>query len=113
MTYPALAEMFFFLLVWHVIADYPLQGDFLAKAKNPANPILGVPWALAMGSHSLIHAGGVTVITGSLVLGIAEFICHFQIDYAKCRGWLSFGQDQFLHFLCKIMWVYPAYYHMA
>ena len=34
----------FWLMVGHALADYPLQGDFLAKAKNRTAPIPGVPW---------------------------------------------------------------------
>lgn len=32
------------LLAGHALCDYPLQGDFLAKAKNRAAPLPGVPW---------------------------------------------------------------------
>ena len=33
-----------FLLAAHALADYPLQGDFLSKAKNRFAPLIGVPW---------------------------------------------------------------------
>lgn len=36
-----LATIFALMLAGHALADYPLQGDFLAKAKNRANPIPG------------------------------------------------------------------------
>jgi hypothetical protein len=32
------------LLVDHALADYPLQGDFLARAKNHTAPIPGISW---------------------------------------------------------------------
>nr|WKF58801.1 hypothetical protein HUO10_003302 [Paraburkholderia busanensis] len=101
-------KMFLMLLIGHVIADYPLQGEFLARAKNRTNPIPGVPWWQAMFAHALIHAGAVWLITGSLFLGFAEFVMHHWIDDSKCRGKLSFNQDQALHVLCKFMWVVAA-----
>ena len=92
------------LIAWHALADYPLQGDFLARAKNRTAPIDGVPWYQAMGAHATIHATGVAVLTGSMWLGLAEFIAHAMIDDAKCRGRLTFNQDQGLHVVCKIVW---------
>lgn len=96
--------MLFWLLVGHALADYPLQGDFLAKAKNRLAPIAGVPWWQALSAHALIHAGFVSAVTGSLWLGLAEFVAHSLIDDAKCRGRLTFNQDQGLHVLCKLAW---------
>jgi hypothetical protein len=100
----AFISTFLAMAVWHAIADYPLQGDFLAKAKSRAASIPGVPWFQALGAHALIHAGGVGFITGSVSLGVAEFIAHSLIDDAKCMGRLSFNQDQALHLLCKLAW---------
>lgn len=96
--------LFFALLIGHAIADYPLQGDFLAKAKNPANPIDGIPWWIAMSMHCLIHAGAVWFITGNIFLGLAELGLHFLIDWLKCEYFIEFGLDQFLHISCKVMW---------
>jgi hypothetical protein len=44
--------LFFWLLVGHAIADYPLQGDFLAKAKNYTLAIPGIPWQQALFWHA-------------------------------------------------------------
>lgn len=101
-------SLLFLLLVWHALADYPLQGDFLAKAKNRMAPIPGVPWYQALGAHALIHAGGVALLTGSLALGVAELVAHFLIDDAKCRGRIGFNADQGLHFACKVLWAWVA-----
>ena len=57
------AKMLALLLAAHALCDYPLQGDFLAKAKNPAQPIPGVPWWCAMAAHCAIHAGAVLLVT--------------------------------------------------
>ena len=99
---------FFMMMVWHAMADYPLQGDFLAKAKNRTAPIPGVPWYQALGAHAAIHAGGVGVITGSVWLGLAEFVAHFLIDDAKCKGNIGFNTDQALHVICKAAWALIA-----
>lgn len=98
-------ELMFWLLVGHVLADYPLQGDFLAKAKNRFAPIPGVPWWQALSAHALIHGGMVGLITGYWWFGLFEFAAHWRIDYAKCKGDISFNEDQYLHVLCKFVWV--------
>ena len=92
------------LLVAHFVCDYPLQGDFLAKAKNGAQPIPGVPWQWAMLAHCSIQAGGVWFATGSWIVALLEFVAHWVIDCAKCNGLLTFGQDQFAHVGCKVLW---------
>lgn len=49
------------LIAGHFLCDYPLQGDFLSKAKNRVNPIPGVPWYQASGG---IHSAGVGTCEG-------------------------------------------------
>lgn len=93
------------LIVGHALADYPLQGDFLAKAKNHTAPISGVPWWQALLAHSAIHAGAVLLVTGSLILMLLEFFVHTITDYAKCSGLISFNTDQAIHIVCKVLWV--------
>lgn len=98
--------MLFAMFIGHALADYPLQGDWLSKAKNPSiNLIKGETiWPLAMASHCSIHAGMVWVITGSAMLAVCEFCCHFIIDYMKCEDLIGYNTDQMLHLLCKVMW---------
>ena len=93
------------LLIGHFIADFPLQGDFLAKAKNHKLPIPGVPFYQALLAHSAINAGAVWVITGNGYLATCELVLHATIDYLKCDGKLSFNQDQIAHAICKIGYV--------
>lgn len=100
-----MSEMLAMLVVGHCLADYPLQGDFLSKAKNRASPIPGVPWYQGLLAHAAIHGGFVGAITGSVTLGIAEFIAHVAIDDAKCMGRISYNTDQALHIACKAAWV--------
>jgi len=99
-------ELFLLLLFGHALADYPLQGDFLAKAKNRTAPIPGFPWWHALGAHSVIHGGFVGVITGNWWLGLAEVVAHFLIDDAKCRGRIGINTDQALHVAFKALWVF-------
>ncbi len=99
--------MLFLLLAAHALADYPLQGDFLAKGKNRHTPIVpGIKfWPHCLTAHALIHGGFVYLITGSLMLGIAETVAHWIIDFGKCENWYGINTDQGLHVGCKIAWV--------
>lgn len=95
---------FFMLIVGHCLADYPLQGDFLATAKNRNTDLGKLFWKHALFSHSMIHAGFVAIISGSLVLGIAEGVIHAITDFAKCEGKISLNTDQAIHIGCKALW---------
>lgn len=110
--------LLFWLLVGHAVADYPLQGDFLARGKNHTAPLPGVPWWICLLNHAAIHAGAVALVTGSVMLGLAEFVIHAQIDYLKCAGKfaptsgtelddnkaaeIAFVMDQWCHVATKI-----------
>ncbi len=100
-----LLHLFALMVFGHALGDYPLQGDFLAKAKNRFLPIDGAPWYQAMAAHCVIHGGIVGILTGSIWLGLAEAIAHALIDDGKCRGAISFNQDQALHIGCKLLWI--------
>lgn len=99
------AELFFVLLIGHAVADYPLQGDFLARAKNHNAPIPGINPIIALKMHAFIHAGAVWIITGSFGLALIESVLHTAIDWAKCDNRTSFTADQVLHVICKILYV--------
>lgn len=92
------------LLTAHALCDYPLQGDFLARAKNRTAPIPGVPWWQALAAHSMIHGGAVALITGIWWLGVAESAVHWITDDTKCRGGIGFNADQAIHISCKLAW---------
>lgn len=92
----------FLLLAGHALADYPLQGDFLAKGKQGLIP--GVPRLTILLMHGLIHGGVVALITGSVWLGIAETTAHCFIDEAKTKNLFNFNGDQLLHVVCKLIW---------
>lgn len=103
-------ELFALLVFAHFLADYPLQGDFLAKGKNRLQPISGIPFWHPLTAHSVIHGGFVGIITGSLWLGLAETVVHWITDDAKCRGKISYNIDQAIHIICKIIWVGVLFY---
>ena len=92
------------LVFFHFLADYPLQGDFLSKAKNHITPIPHVPWKHALFAHAFIHAGMVYLATGYVYLFFAELIAHSIIDYRKNAGEITFAGDQYAHFICKAVW---------
>jgi len=94
--------LFFKLLIGHALADYPLQGDTMAMAKNRHSSIHAVRWWYWLTAHSLINAGAVLVITGNVWCALAELVLHWLIDFAKCESWINPHGDQFLHVLCKL-----------
>lgn len=115
-----LAEGFvllFALLIGHMLADYPLQGDFLAVHKNrhvsqPASAEYPDKlWIHCLLGHSFIHGGLVWLISGRLVLAIAEVVLHCVLDFVKCERWTSYTVDQAMHALCKAAYVAAIMLH--
>lgn len=98
--------LFFWLLVAHSLCDYPLQGQWLSDAKRAG--AAGLHWSFAITWHSMIHAGAVALLTGSLAIGILELTSHWSIDFAKTRGRFGDNVDQLLHVACKLAWVVLA-----
>jgi len=102
-----------FLLIWfHFLADFPFQGEFLAKAKNRYNPIKGFNPLLALFAHAYIHAGAVYIITGSSLLSLIELITHMWIDDQKCKGEIDSETDQLYHIVLKVLYfLYMIIFH--
>ena len=96
--------MLLLLLAGHAIADYPLQGDFLAMNKARSGPNY-VPWWQALLAHAFIHGGFVALITGIWWLGMAEIVIHALTDHAKCEKKIGINADQAIHLACKVAWV--------
>jgi hypothetical protein len=100
--------LFFQLLIGHALADFVLQSDTMARAKDRhADFMKGVsesfpPWYYWLAAHALVHGGAVYLFTGSALLGLVEAVLHSAIDYAKCERWIGFHQDQALHVACKV-----------
>lgn len=104
MIFTTVLTKFFFLLFAHALADYSLQTDFIATGKNRHTPNPHVPWYYIMVAHCMLHAGFVTMFTGSLWLGVAEFLLHFLLDVLKCEGKTNIHVDQGGHVACKLLW---------
>lgn len=106
--------LFWALLLGHALADFPLQGQFLAVGKDRHADLSSVTggltwpkgmWLYCLTIHSLVQAAFVWMITGSLVLSVVEFVLHWLIDLVKNEGWTSFYADQALHAVCKAGYV--------
>lgn len=96
--------LLFLLIAAHSLADYPLQGDFLAQAKDRNTNIGKMFWPHALFAHSMIHGGFVLLITGSVVLASAETVIHAATDWLKCEKKISLNTDQAIHIGCKVVW---------
>lgn len=95
--------LLFLMLAGHALADYPLQGDFLAVGKGSrAAPHFGIPWWHCLTAHALIHGLFVAIITGSAAVGLIETGLHWVIDDLKCRNITGINTDQILHVACKV-----------
>lgn len=96
--------LFWWLVLGHLVADYPLQTDFIAKFKSRLNSLPAVPWYYVLAGHAGAHAAAVGLLTASPLLALFEFVLHFLIDAAKCEGWTSIHTDQVWHIFCKAVW---------
>lgn len=91
-------------VVMHALADYPLQGDYIAKQKSRSSADSFSVWIIALSAHCVIHAGGVWLISGSIAFAVAELILHGLIDIAKGEGKFGLVTDQLLHLACKVVY---------
>lgn len=96
----AVLMMALLLIGAHWVCDYPLQGGFLASAKQ--NGPLRFYHLVA---HAGIHGAAVALVTGNVWLGLAEWAAHTVIDELKVKGKTSFALDQTLHVVCKVVWL--------
>ncbi len=101
-------EFFFKMLIGHAVCDFVLQSDAMGAGKNRNTKLTErrgsqfPEWYYWMTAHALVHGGAVYLITANPVLGLIETVLHWIIDFSKCEGWVSVGQDQALHILCKV-----------
>lgn len=96
------------LMAGHAFCDYAGQGDFMSRGKNHQIPLPHVPWQRCLEAHSMIHAGMVLLITGSVELALLEFVVHGATDFSKCQGWIGFNVDQVIHYATKLLWALLA-----
>lgn len=97
-------------LVMHALADYPLQGDFLASQKARGQATNREVWIVALCAHCVIHAGGVWLVSGSLAYGAVEFVLHALIDLGKGEKKFGLMVDQLLHLACKVVYAIVLVY---
>lgn len=97
--------LFFAFAIAHALADFPLQGDYLAREKQRSTAGSSLEWFIALTAHALIHAGGVWLVSGRVGFGVAEFILHWLIDFGKGEGKYGYATDQALHLICKLTYV--------
>jgi hypothetical protein len=97
--------LFFAFAISHALADFPLQGDYLARTKQRRQAANVPEWLIALTAHSLIHAGGVWLISGSVLLATVELVLHWLIDLGKGEGYYGYVADQALHLGCKVAYV--------
>lgn len=104
-------EVMFWLLLGHALGDFALQSDWMVRSKSPSavqpsssSKRPGLIWIHVLSAHALIHGGAVALITGSVWLGLAEFVAHWWIDYGKSNRLYGFHTDQFLHLGFKLLW---------
>lgn len=101
--------IFLQLLIGHAVADYALQSDWMAKAKNrhhktepPPGQTYQPCWFWVLSAHAFIHGGAVYVVTGSPWLAMLEIAVHWMIDFWKCEGAYGINVDQTLHIVTKL-----------
>lgn len=88
----------------HFLFDFPLQGDFMAQAKNRHTKAGAIFWPFALPGHALIHGAAVMFITGSVWLCVLEAAIHGATDWLKCEEKIGARTDQAIHLLCKLVW---------
>ncbi|MNE62924.1 hypothetical protein D3C87_1239130 [compost metagenome] len=92
-------ELFFLLCIGHALTDFALISQWMSEE------IENHPYSFALPAHSLISALPVYVVTGSVVLALAETITHFVIDWLGLSGRINGWQNQMLLIGTKLLWV--------
>jgi hypothetical protein len=108
----ALFPVFIALLIGHAFADFVLQSGDMARGKRrhfyypvPDGQRTQIVWPYWLASHAIMHGTMVLLFTRQPLLGLAEALAHAAIDFGKCEGKFGVHTDQFLHVLCKLVWI--------
>ena len=84
------------IIFYHLVGDYPLQQDFIAKTKGENWYHLFVHCALYCVPFAVVYAIDVRL----LIL----FITHFTTDALKARyEAIGYAYDQFLHYVIALV----------
>ena len=97
--------LFAAFVVVHALADFPLQGSYIARQKSRAHADSRSDWLVALSAHCVIHAGGVWLVSGSLAFAAVEFLLHGLIDLGKGEEKYGIAADQLCHLSCKLGYV--------
>ena len=97
--------LFAAFLVMHALADFPLQGDYLARHKSRRFADSRSDWIISLSAHCVIQAGGVWLVSGSLTIAACELVLHGLIDLGKGEQKFGIATDQLLHLSCKLAYV--------
>lgn len=85
-------------IMCHMIGDYVLQTDFIAKTK-------GSNW-YHLFVHAVLYCVPFTIIFGLTWELLAIFIVHMIVDPLKARtNKITYTQDQLLHLLCVVFYL--------
>jgi len=95
-------SLFAAFVVIHALADFPLQGEYLARQKFRKLATSRSDWIIALSAHCVIHGGGVWLVSGSLAMAALELVLHGLIDLGKGEGKFGPTVDQLLHVGCKL-----------
>ncbi|GHT94113.1 hypothetical protein AGMMS49545_14900 [Betaproteobacteria bacterium] len=90
------------LIIWHFIADIPLQPPVLADGKRKP----GLAGIAMLGTHGLIHGIGTGLILGSVWVALAETLVHALVDWGKCRKYYGLIPDQCAHLSFLVLWFF-------
>ena len=107
-------DKLFLLFAGHFLADFPLQGEYLAKMKNRHNAPDVPPgqkpttvWFYALTAHAMIHGLVVFLITGRMDMMVVQFVSHWIADFMKCENITNPHSDQIIHYWILIcIWLY-------
>ena len=103
------------MIVKHYLADFVLQGDWMAQGKEREHGWL-VPLTIHAACHAALTLGVALVVAPRLWwLALVDFAIHFSVDRAKSvvarkgrwtpadvQFWWLLGFDQMLHALTDI-----------
>ena len=92
-------ELLLLLCIGHALTDYALISDYMR------DDIENSPYGYTLVAHSLISALPVYMVTGSVVLSLAETISHYVIDALAIGGHINRWQNEVLLIGTKVLWV--------
>lgn len=120
--FESLLTLFFLLVAGHMVADFALQTEWVARYKNRRTDggkfpdefgRLETVWPWLLTAHSFHHGLMVFIITQKIWLGLLETAIHWIIDFCKTEKWYGFHMDQLFHISCKVLWIVLLYYKIV